>query len=127
MPSAYGLEIAPGGQGVLFALSGNAQRDRRQTFGSWEAELRKGSPYICVRGAVQNLSKPLSDVVEAAHEVAEDFLDIVAVEDRASLLVLEPHNNLVWRTGPHGLKFQLTSSITISAGRADIKATVTNA
>ncbi len=126
VPSAYGFEIARGGQGAVFALSGNAKRNRCQPFGSWEAELRKDSPYVCVRGVVSNLNEPLSDLVEAADGVAQDFLDIVAVEERASLLVVEPHNNVVWRTGPHGLKVQLTSSITFSAELGDIKVSVTD-
>ena len=127
MPSAYGFEIVPGSQRVLFALSGNAKRNRCQPLGSWEAELRKESPYVCVRGVVSSLNEPLSDVVDAAHGVAQDFLDIVAVEERASLLVVEPHNNVVWRTGPHGLKVQLTSSITFSAELGDIRVIVTDA
>jgi hypothetical protein len=40
MASAYGFDIAAGGEGAIFALSGPARRDRRQTFGAWEAELR---------------------------------------------------------------------------------------
>ena len=114
MPSAYGFEIAPGGQGTVFALSGNAKRNRCQHFGSWEAELRKEVPYVCIRGVETNLNEPLSEVVDAAHGVAQDFLDIVAVEERSFLLVVEPHDNLTWRTGPHGMKLQLTRSITFS-------------
>ena len=30
------------------------------------------------------------------------------------MLVVEPHNNIVWRPGPNGLKVQLTESITFS-------------
>jgi hypothetical protein len=115
MASAYGFDIGPGGQGAIFALSASAKRNRRQTFGAWEAELRKDSDYVCVRGSVLNLQEPLADVIEAAHGVAEDLLDILAVEERNALLVIEPHNNLVWRSGPQGLKLQLTSGITFGA------------
>jgi hypothetical protein len=73
-----------------------------------------------------NLNEQLAGVVDAAHDVAQNLLDIVAVEERASLLVVEPHDNLVWRTSPHGLKVQLTSSITFAAA-FNLKATVTNA
>jgi hypothetical protein len=41
MASAYGFDITPGSQGAIFALSGAGRRDRRQTFGPWEAELRR--------------------------------------------------------------------------------------
>jgi hypothetical protein len=84
------------------------KRDRIQAFIPWEAELRKGSPYNCVRGTVSDLNKPLAAVAAAAHAAAEEFFDIVAVEERSSLLLVEPHDNFVWRTGPHGLKVQLT-------------------
>lgn len=127
MASAYGFEIAPGGQGAVFALSGSARRNRRQTFGPWEAELRKDSAHLCVRGPVLNLNEPLAGVIQAAHSVAQNLLDIVAVEERSALLVIEPHDNLVWRTGPHGLKLQLTSSITFTAEMSGITAVVKNA
>jgi hypothetical protein len=95
MTSAYGFDIGPRSQGAIFALSASARRNRRQTFGAWEAELRKDSDYVCVRGSVLNLQEPLADVIEAAHGVAGDLLDILAVEERVALLVIEPHNNLV--------------------------------
>lgn len=126
MASAYGFDIAPGGQGAIFALSGSARRNRRQTFGPWEAELRKGIAHLCVRGPVLNLNEPLTGVVQTAHSVAQDLLDIVAVEERTALLVIEPHDNLVWRTGPHGLKLQLTNSITFTAEMTGITAVVKN-
>jgi hypothetical protein len=127
MASAYGFDIAPSGQGAIFALSVGASRNRRQTFGIWEAELRKDSTYLCVRGSVSNMKEPLADVIEAAHGVAEDLLDIVAVEERNALLVIEPYNNVVWRSGPHGLKLQLTSGITFAGEAASMTAVVKNA
>ncbi|MCA1577066.1 MAG: hypothetical protein LC794_06845 [Acidobacteria bacterium] len=93
MASAFGFEIILGGQGVIFRLSGKARDDRRQRFGPWEIELRK------------------DHVIESAYEVAQRVLDIVAVEDRDALVVIEPYDNVVWRTGPRGLKLQSTSSI----------------
>lgn len=128
MALAYGFDIAPaGGQGAIFALSGPGRRNRRQTFGPWEAELRKDNAYLCVRGPVLNLNQPLADVVGAARDVGQDLLDIVAVEERTALLIAEPHDNIVWRTGPHGLKLQLTSSITFTAEMSGITAVVKNA
>jgi hypothetical protein len=115
MAAAYGFDITSGGQGVIFALTTNAKRDRRQTFGPWEAELRKSVGYVCVRGTASNLNDPMSEMVDSAHEAAQEMLDIVAVEERAALLVVEPHNNVAWRSGPHGLKVELTSSITFAA------------
>src|SRR5687768_10985452 len=106
MALAYGFDIASGTQGAIFALSGGARQNRRQAFGPWEAELRKDSSYLCLRSRVLDLNEPLTSVVETAHDVAEDLLDIVAVEERNALLVLEPHDNVVWRTGPHGVKVQ---------------------
>ena len=127
MASAYGFDIAPDGEGAIFALSGAARRDRRQTFGSREAELRKDAAYVCVRGPATNLDRPLADVVDAAHSVAQNLLDIVAVEERSALLIAEPRDNVVWRTGPHGLKLQLTSSIIMTAEMTGITAVVKNA
>ena len=127
MASAYGFEIASGGQGATFALSGTARRDRRQSFGPWEAELRKDCAYDCVQSPVLNLNQPLDDMIGAAHSVAQDLLDILAVEERTALLIAEPHDNLVWRTGLHGLKLQLTSSITMTAEMSGITAVVRNA
>jgi hypothetical protein len=126
-PSAYGFEIVPGGQGVIFTLSGNAKRDRCQAFGAWEARLRRDIPRICVRGSAPDLREPLDEVIKAAHEIAQELLDIVAVEERTSLLITEPHNTVTWRTGPHGLKVQLTEAITFAAEPGEFKATVTNA
>lgn len=79
MASAYGFDITPGDQGAIFALSEAGRRDRRQTFGPCEAELRKDSAYLCVRGPVSDLNEPLAEVIAAAHEVAQRLLDIVAV------------------------------------------------
>jgi hypothetical protein len=127
MPAAYGFSIPPRGQGVIFALNAPARRDRVQTFGHWQAELRNGTSYICLSAPVADLQKPLSTVVDAADAAAQQFLDIVAVEERSPLLTVEPHDNLTWRTSPHGLKYQLTSSITFSAGLGDVTATVRDA
>ncbi len=111
MASAFGFEIVLGGQGVIFRLSGKARDDRRQTFGPWEIELRKDCDHIAVRSATTNLQQRLDHVIESAYEVAQRVLDIVAVEDRDALVVIEPYDNVVWRTGPRGLKLQATSSI----------------
>jgi hypothetical protein len=127
MASGHGFKIVPGGQGVVFSLSGIARRDRRQTFGSWEAELRKDTDHICVRGPVLDLNKPLADVIEAAHDVAQNALDIVAVEERNALLIIEPLDGIVWRTGPHGLKLQLTKSIVFAPEMGTMTAIRTNA
>jgi hypothetical protein len=86
MASAYGFDIAPDGEGAIFALSGAARRDRRQTFGSWEAELRKDAAYVCVRGPATNLNRPLADAIDAACSIAQNLLDIVAVEERTALV-----------------------------------------
>ena len=126
MASAFGFEIALGGQGVIFRLSDKARDDRRQTFGSWEVELRKDSDHIAVRSAITNLAQPLDDVIESAHNVAQDLLDIVAVEERDALVVTEPHDNVVWRSGSHGLKLQSTSSI-VFGRRTTAALTVTDA
>ncbi len=115
MPSAYSFTIPPKGQGAVFALDRQAKRNRRGTFGVWEAEVRKDSSYMCVSGPVSDLNEPIPRVADAAHEVAQHLLDIVAIEERTSLLVVDPHDNVVWRNGPNGLKVQLTSSITFSA------------
>jgi hypothetical protein len=109
--SAFEFEITLGGQGAIFHLSGKARDDRRQIFGPWEVEVRKGSAYIAVRSATSNIQQSLDEVIEGAYDVAQDLLDIVAVEDRDILVVIEPYDNVVWRTGPHGLKLQSTSSI----------------
>ena len=109
--SAFGFEITLGEHGAIFRLSAKARDDRRQTFGPWEVELRTDSEYIAVRSATTNLQQSLDDFIESAYNVAQDLLDIVAVEERDCLVVIEPHDNVVWRTGPHGLKLQLTSSI----------------
>jgi hypothetical protein len=118
MASAYGFDITPGSQGAIFALSGAGRRDRR---------LRRDSGYLCVRGPVSDLNEPLAEVIAAAHEVVQRLLYIVAVEERNALLIVEPHDNVVWRAGPHGLKLQLTSSITFTAEMTGITAVVKNA
>lgn len=126
MASAYGFHLTAG-QGTIFSLNAVAKRARCQAFGSWEAELREGVPYICIRGPVLDLNRPLTEVLKAAHEIAQVMLDIVAVEERNSLLIVEPHNNVTWRTGPHGLKTQLTLAITFSAQLGNPKVIVRNA
>ena len=115
MASAYGFDVGVAAQGSVFALSATAKRDRLQAIGPWEAELRKGDAHLCVRGGTPNHNKALPTISVGAHPVAEDFLDIVAVEERTPLLIAEPHDNFVWRTGPHGLKAQLTTSVTFAA------------
>jgi hypothetical protein len=126
MASAHGFEISPGGQGAIFALSGKAKQDRRQTFGPWEAELRTGGAHVCVRSADSNLQQTLDSVMEEAHDVAQHLLDMLAVEERNPLIVAEPHDNVVWRSGPNGLKLQATCSLPIVA-ELTVKAEVRNA
>jgi hypothetical protein len=126
MASAYGFELRSA-QGVVFALSTNAKRDRLQTFGEWEVELRKGVPFACARTQKPNPGEPIVDMVAEAHDAAEKLLDITAVEERAALLCVEPHNNAAWRVGQNGLKVELNSSITFSAEPGDFKLTVTDA
>jgi hypothetical protein len=121
MASAFGFDVGTRSQGAVFALSAPAKKNRSQTFGAREAERRKGVGHLCVRSDAPDQNKPLSTVAEATHPVAEDFLDIVAVEERTSLLVVEPHDNVVWRTGPHGLKAQLTTSIAFAAEPLDVR------
>lgn len=124
MASAFGFEITLGGQGVIFCLSGSARDSRRQTVGSWEIELRKDSDRIAVRSATSNLQQGLDHIIESAYDVAQEVLDIVAVEDRDALVVIEPYDNVVWRTGPQGLKLQSTSSI-VFGRRTTATATLT--
>jgi hypothetical protein len=114
MAIIHGYNVPPNSQGVVFSLNGNARRNRRQTFGQWEAEIRQDSRHVCVSSSAINLKEQLLAVIDAAHDVAQTFLDIVAVEERAAMLLVEPHNNIVWRTGPYGLKIQLTESITFT-------------
>ena len=114
MTIIHGYNVPANSQGVVFSLNGNARRNRRQSFGQWEAEIRQDSRYVCVSSSAINLTEQLVAVIGAAHDVAQAFLDIVAVEERAAMLLVEPHNNIVWRTGPHGLKIQLTESITFT-------------
>lgn len=90
-------------------------------------ELRKGVAHVCVRGGTPDQNKPLETLAVAAHAVVEDFLDIVAVEERTALLVAAPHDNVVWRTGPHGLKMQLTASIVFAAEQGEVQAVVKDA
>lgn len=127
MPSAFGFDIGTHPQGVVFGLNAAAKKARRQTFGGWEAELRLGVEHVCVRGGTPDPIEPLATVSEVAHAVAADFLDIAAVEERTPLLVAEPHDGVIWRTGPHGLKAQLTASITLAAEPLDVTATVCDA
>jgi hypothetical protein len=42
------------------------------------------------------------------------------------LLIIEPHNNVTWRTGPHGLKVALTDAIRFT-GQTAVQAIVKNA
>lgn len=127
MANAYGFDTGTVAQGAVFALNAPARKDRIQAFGFWEVELRKDVAYVCVRGGTQDQTRPLETVAVAAHAVAEDFLDIVAVEERTALLVATPHDNVVLRTGPHGLKMQLTTSIVFAAEQGDVQAVITDA
>lgn len=100
MASAFGFEITLGGQGAIFRLSEKARDDRRQTFGTWEVELRKDSDHIAVRSGTTNLQQPLDQVIEGAYDMAQRLLDIVAVEGRDALVVIEPHDNVIWPEKP---------------------------
>lgn len=127
MAGAYGFDTDMSAQGAVFALNAPARKDRVQSFGDWVAKLREGVAYVCVRAATSDQTKALETVATAAHAIAEDFLDIVAVEERTPLLVAEPHDNVVWRIGPHGLKVQLTTSIVFAAEQGDVRLIVKDA
>jgi hypothetical protein len=126
MASAYGFELNSS-QGVIFALNTNAKRDRKQRFGDWDVELRKDTAFVCAWSRQQNTGVPMEELVIAAHDAAEQLLDIVAVEERTALLCIEPHNNVAWRTSPNGIKVALTSAITFAAGPMEFTAVVTDA
>lgn len=114
MAAAFGFDFGAAPQGAVFALSAPAGSDRRQLFGGWEAEVCRGGAHICLRGGSPE-DQPLESIVAAAHPFAEEFLDIVAVEERVPLLVSNPHDAVVWRRGAHGVKAQLTASIIFAA------------
>lgn len=126
MATAFGFDLAQAAQGVVFRLNIPAKLDRRQIVGDWEVELRSGSRNVCVRGGVPDQAKALDTIAAAAHPVAEDFLDILAVEERTPMLIVEPHDATVWRQGAHGLKVQLTASITFSAEPLALRAVTTD-
>jgi len=88
--------------------------------------MRAGSTHLCVRGGTPDQTKALDTIVASAHPVAEEFLDILAVEERTPVLLAEPHDGVVWREGPHGLKVQLTTSITFAAEPLPNRAVVTD-
>jgi hypothetical protein len=125
--SAFGYKINAGGHGAIFPLSGKAMRDHRQSFGIWEVELRKDSSHVAVRSDIGDLQRPLDAVIEDSHRIVQRLLDIIAVEERNPLVVTEPYNNVVWRTGPHGLKLQLTSGIVFAAEPMFLKGITTDA
>jgi hypothetical protein len=126
MATAFGFDIGTAAQGAVFALTAAVKNDRTHTFPTWEAELRRGLSHLCVRGGAPE-DKPLETIVAAAHPFAEDALDIVSVEERLAFLVSEPHDCLVWRRGAHGLKAQLTTSITFAAEPLAVRAVVKDA
>jgi hypothetical protein len=126
MATAFGFDIGTAAQGAVFALTAAVKNDRTHAFPTWEAELRRGLSHLCLRGGTPE-DKPLETIVAAAHPFAEDVLDIVSVEERLALLVSEPHDCLVWRRGAHGLKAQLTTSITFAAEPLAVRAVVEDA
>src|SRR3954467_10848656 len=101
MATAYGFELKSG-WGVIFALNNEAKRNRIQRFGDWEVELRRDVQFVCARTDKVNAGIPKMDMITEAHEFAEYMLDIVAVEERAALLCVEPHNNVAWRISQSG-------------------------
>jgi hypothetical protein len=125
--SAFGYEITTGGQGAIFALSGKARCDHRQSFGMWEVELKEDSSYVAAHSATADLQRPLDGLIEDSHSVVQRLLDIIAVEERNPLAVTEPYNNVLWRTGPHGLKLQFTSGIVFAAEPIFLKGITTDA
>src|SRR4051794_8344124 len=111
MASAYGFPFSSA-QGVIFALSDKARRDRTQSFGDWTVEVRKDVTFVCARTDRQHSAAPMLEMVGEAHEATEQLLDMIAVEERTSLLCVEPHNNLAWRTSPQRMKAVLRGAIT---------------
>ena len=91
-------------QGVIFALSTKAKRDRIQRFGEWELELRNGASFVCAR-TEKRIRYAIKNVITEGHEATEQILDIVAVEERTALLCVEPHNNIAWRVGENGVRW----------------------
>lgn len=125
MATAYGFELKSG-WGVIFVLNSDAKRNRIQRFGDWEVELRREVPFVCARTDKVNAGIPMMDMITEAHEFAECMLDIVAVEERAALLCVEPHNNVAWRISQSALKVELTSAITFAAEPSELNVKVTD-
>lgn len=126
MALAFGFDIGAADQGAIFGLNSPAKNDRMHSFQGWYADLLRGSSHLCIRGGNAE-NKPLDSIVPVAHRFAEDALDIVAVEERVPLLVHEPHDGVVWRRGAHGVKVQLTTSITFKADPLSMRASVRDA
>ena len=87
MATAFGFDIGAAPQGAAFALSTPAKSNRRQAVDGWQVEMRAGSTHLCVSGGAPDQTKPLDTIVASAHPVAEEFLDILAVEERNSVLL----------------------------------------
>lgn len=126
MSGAFGFEFGDAEQGVIFRMDAPARYGGTYSDDGWTAELISGVSYICLRGGAKS-NRSLDSLVPIAQSSAENVLDLVAVETRQALLVSDPHNCLIWRKGIHGLKVQLTTSITFKAEVAPVNSLVHDA
>ena len=127
MAIIHGFDTSAAAQGAVFSLNTPATRSRVRQSGSWEAEIRKGVAHVCVRGDGVSSTKAIDAIAMIAHSIAEELLDVAAVDDRTPLLLIEPEDNVAWRTGPHGTKVQLTQSIVFAAEPAEMQLVVGDA
>ncbi|MBL8297926.1 MAG: hypothetical protein JNN30_06190 [Rhodanobacteraceae bacterium] len=126
MARAFGFELLDTKLGAIFQLSAPATETRTFRFENWKAELREGVPFICVRGETPSTSSR-ENIVRQTHEVAENALDILAVEDRQALIIQNPMDGVVWRVGEHGLKIDLSTSIVFATAGLPLKLVVRDA
>jgi hypothetical protein len=60
--TAAGFDVGTRAQGVVFALSAPAKKNRVQTLGTWESEIRRGAKHLNVHGGVPD--QPISAVFQ---------------------------------------------------------------
>lgn len=112
---------------MVFKLSAPVWQDRNQSFTEGEVSIRARSSFLSVALSKFADDLDLGDLVSAALRLGEEFLDILAIEQRSSRRIVHKLDNLGWRRFSTGLKIYVSSTITISPFVPPLNFTVTNA
>jgi hypothetical protein len=117
MPSIYGFSLPDGFEvGAAFLLSKKPWRDQSQDLSGARVAIKAGQARVHV--ALNQIPSGTStdDLVKVCLPVAQDFLDLLAVQNQMSYRIVHQHDHVVWRRTDNLTRLQISVTLPVTGG-----------